>query len=950
MIRRLPPVLALALFIATARADDPQTFYIALSVKENLRQQDWSGAAEITEGQILKIENDSGPMDKVGPDMTWSLVYGRGIAPGATAEKPTAEKGLILTVDAPPDAVITLTTKGGTFSFALKEATKKGIARLDGNVVIYKGGERPGGKDKRARRSLKPKVPPAEIAGEIESERITDPNIQHDWPAVAVTPGGATWMACVRWNGKDRDDIVLTHRPQGGTWGAPIILDDGCWDHYRPTVAAIGEEALVVWSGQKEGNFELYSARVSPDGKAQRIEQLTHAPHSDFNARLLARRDGRAMVVWQSLRAGQSDIFARRLADGKWGDEIRVSPTDANDWEPALAQDSTGAVWISWDSYVNGNYDVFLRRLDGSGLGPVVPITAEPTAQFHSTVAVDRKDRVWVAWDDGGENWGKDFSRSSAAEGSRGLHYSRTIGVRVYADGRVLDPKIDFAKLQTGRMERYIELPQLATDGAGTVWMVFRHWTEPRPTEIYHVYATRLTPDGWSLPWRFKSSSGRNTQWADIAPAPDGSLRVVFASDLRSPDNLPKDQFHALVYSIHAALLARGEGLSDVETAEAKLPQPAGKFSKGPRATLAVGGKNYTLMYGDCHRHTDVRGHSAVDGSILDTFRYAMDAAQLDFLGLGDHNEIFGGKWPDGLRDYQWWWTQKAVDLFDCPPRFVGIYSYEHSMSSPAGHRNILFLKRGAPLRAVDRGEKEPDSPANQPPELWKWIEANVLTQQGQKCVIVPHTFASGPLASWDWPNAPFDCLLEIYQGCRGSYEAWNLPPEEKRGPTQTDKKGHFAQDALAVGNRYGFVSFSDHGSTHNSYAGIWADEPNRKGIIEAMLARRTFAASDEIVLTMTAGERTVGEEFSAKASAPPVLTINAVAPDTILRVDVVKDGKYIWTQKPEAKEFRADFVDKDVKPGECYYYVRLFQRDPESPEGEREIAWASPIFVKYTE
>ncbi|NOZ19603.1 MAG: hypothetical protein GXP25_00780, partial [Planctomycetes bacterium] len=921
------------------------TIYIALSAKERLKQQDWSGSAEISEGRILKVEKDSGSADTIKPDMSWNLVYGRAIPLGTTAKKPTREKGLVITV-APPDAVLTLKTKGGTFSFALKDVTKKGIPRLDGNVIIYAGDRRRSRKGRRKHRRLKP----AQIAGEIESTRITDPQIQHDWPAVAVTPGGATWMACVRWNGKDKDDIVLMRQPPGGTWGEPIVLDDGCWDHYRPAVAALGESALVVWSAQKEGNFDLYSARIPPDGKAQRIEPLTQAPYSDFNPRVIAQGDGRATVVWQALRSGQSDIYARRLSDGKWGEEIRVSPSNANDWQPALAQDSTGTIWITWDNYANGNYDVFLRRLDQNGLGPVIPITTEPTAQFHSTVAVDNKDRVWVAWDDGGKNWGKDFSRSSAAEGSRGLHYSRSIGMRVYADGRVMDPKIDFAKLRTGRMARYAELPQLATDGAGTLWMVFRHWTEPRPTEIYHIYVTKLTPDGWSMPWRFKNSSGRNTQWADIAAGPDGALKVAFASDLRSPDNLPKDQIHALVYGIHLATLPRGEGLADVEMAETKRPQPAAMFVKRTRATLSVGGKTYTLMYGDCHRHTDIRGHSAVDASILDTFRYAMDAAQLDFLGLGDHNEVFGGRWPDGLRDYQWWWTQKAVDLFDCPPHFVGIYSYEHSMSSPAGHRNLLFLKRGAPLRAVDRASKKPDNPANQPPELWKWIETNVLTQPGQKCVVVPHTFAAGPLASWNWPNPPFDCLLEIYQGCRGSYEAWGLPPGEKRGPTQTQKKGHFAQDALAAGNRYGFVSFSDHGSTHNSYAGVWAGELNRRGVIEAMLARRTFAATDEIVLTVTTGDRTVGEQLTTKASSPPMLKIHATAPDTILRVDVVKDGKYIWTQRPEAKEFHADFVDKNAKAGECYYYVRLFQRDPENPKGDPEIAWASPIFVKYAE
>src|SRR5207237_10377004 len=133
---------------------------------------------------------------------------------------------------------------------------------------------------------------------------------------------------------------------------------------------------------------------------------------------------------------------------------------------------------------------------------------------------------------------------------------------------------------------------------------------------------------------------------------------------------------------------------------------------------------------------------------------------------------------------------------------------------------------------------------ANSQRELWRLIGGNVFTESGQISVIVPHTVGAGPLADFNWPNARFDCLLEMYQGCRGSYEAWRLPDKEKRGPTQTDEPGHFAQDALAKGNVYGFVSFSDHGSTHNSWACVWSTKEDRAGLLDAMYARRTYAGS----------------------------------------------------------------------------------------------------------
>jgi len=929
---------------------EKRTFYIKWSAAKPMETANWSGHAEVEPGTVVRVQKDSGASDKVNVDLSWMIVYGRSLKARPTV-KPR-EKGLWLTVDCTADATITVVTKSGTFSFMASEVKKKGLERLDGNVRILPGNA----VRRRARRRRggrrRPSLPPAKILGEFPAERITVKENQSDWPALAIARNGTPWVAYVQWDGQKSDRVLVRRKDQSG-WSEPIVLDDGGWDHYWPSIAPLGRGVAVVWSGQEDGNFDLYCAKISAAGKVESLERITTAPWADFNARMAATRDGSVVLAWQSFRNGRSDVYGRWLRRGKWGPEVRISPSDANDWEPDVACDSTGAAWIVWDSYHAGNYDVFLRRFANGEMGDVISITSETKAQFHSTVAVDRSDRAWVAWDEAGKNWGKDCSRSSSAPGSSGLHASRNLAIRVCANGSLLAPKVKWENIITGAMTKYAELPRLAVDGTGTLWLVFRHWTIRKPTEMFHFYAARLAEGGWEGPWRLANSSGRNSQHPAVALARDGRLVVAYSSDGRSPKNLPKDQVHALPYNVWVASLPKGKGTARV----AMDPLPAQKvrqnFPVPLRPVLTVGGKNYTLVYGDCHRHTDIRGHSGVDGSILDTFRYALDAVPLDYMGFGDHNEVFGGRWPDGLRDYQWWWTQKAIDMFTHPPVFIGLYSYEHSMASPAGHRNILFLRRGAPLRMIDRagkgtGKKGLEIPDNQPPNLWKWVEKDVLTQRGQECVIVPHTFAAGPLAYWNWPTPPFDRLLEIYQGCRGSYEAYNLPPGEKRGPTQTKKPGHFAQDALARGNKYGFVSFSDHRSTHNSFGAVWVSEISREAIFDAMLARHTFAASDQIILKVTADNHMAGDEFTATAKASPAFLIDVHACDRILRVDVVKDGKYVWTRRPEGKTFSAQYRDERPEAGECYYYVRVFQRDPEAPDGDPEIAWGSPFFVTY--
>lgn len=790
-------------------------------------------------------------------------------------------------------------------------------------------------------------MPPAQVAGEIPGERISNPGKQSDWPAIAAGADGSLWSAWIEWNDKDADRVLIRRRDAKGVWGSEIEIADGNWDHYSPTIVARGPDAMAIWSGQSNGNFDLFGATITAAGKVGKFERLTTAPFSDFNARAASDKAGNVTVVWQTFRNGNSDIYARRYAKNKWGAEVRVSTSDANDWEPSIALAANGTAWIAWDGYKTGDYDVYLRSFDGKNLGDVVTMTTEPAAQFHTTIAVDDRDRVWVAWDEADQNWGKDFSRVSAAPGSKGLHYSRKIGMRVYANGRVQDPGGDFQSILTGRMTRYAELPHLIFDGKGALCMVFRHWTATKPNEIFHFYATRLSGGKWSAPWRLAQSSGQNTQHSSLAVLPDGSVTAAYSSDGRSETNLPTDASHALHYNVYLSSIPAGDGRAEVAFSDAKLPPPGVKAPLRPRAEMTAGGKRYRLLLGDAHRHTDIRGHSGVDGSVLDTYRYALDAAQLDWLGTADHNEVTGGRWPDGLRDYQWWTVQKTVDLMTHSPVFTGVYSYEHSLNRPSGHRNILFLKRGAPLRIADRERKLDD---NLPPNLWQWVNENVLTQSGQKLVIVPHTFgeASQPLADFKWDTPKFDCLLEIYQGARSSYEAFRLPAGEKRGPSQIDEEGHFAQDALKRGNKYGFVSFSDHGSTHNSWAAIWAPTEDRQGLFDGLSSRRTYAASDEMILKVTAGGRMPGEEFTASASTPPVIEAAIVAPENIVRIDVVRDGKYIFTTRPGTRSASLRFQDRDVKPGKAYYYLRVFQVDTENPEGDPEVAWTSPWFVTY--
>ena len=122
------------------------------------------------------------------------------------------------------------------------------------------------------------------------------------------------------------------------------------------------------------------------------------------------------------------------------------------------------------------------------------------------------------------------------------------------------------------------------------------------------------------------------------------------------------------------------------------------------------GGKTYQLARGEFHRHTEYTAHRDGDGSLEDMWRYAQDAADMDWLGNGDHDNGFGHQYP-------WWITQKTMDIYHNPPWFIAPYTYERSVEWPNGHRNVIFTRRG--IRTLPRGDmqRQTNSPARPTPK-----------------------------------------------------------------------------------------------------------------------------------------------------------------------------------------------------------------------------------------
>src|SRR5260370_18345926 len=264
-------------------------------------------------------------------------------------------------------------------------------------------------------------------------------------------------------------------------------------------------------------------------------------------------------------------------------------------------------------------------------------------------------------------------------------------------------------------------------------------------------------------------------------------------------------------------------------------PDEAEQVARVRKHKIEFGGKTYHIYRGDLHRHTDISIDGMGDGSIMDLHRYALDAAALDFILVSDHN-------MGNDQELPWWRKQKANDLYTAAGSFISMYGNERSVPYPNGHRNVIWPERGhrtlpLPQRAIAKQMEEDTG------KLYAYLKRT-------DGICTAHTSATDQGTNWAEFDGGLEPIVELFQGYHTSYEAPGAPKtvddktDQIHGPYKPDG---FISKALAKEYRVGFQSSSDHVSTHVSFACVLAEEISRKGLIDAMKRRHTYAATDNI-------------------------------------------------------------------------------------------------------
>ena len=792
------------------------------------------------------------------------------------------------------------------------------------------------------------------------------------------------------------DQILLLHYSKSQrVWTGPFAVSGTGEDAMRSTVAIdAGGRAWIFYSLQRSGNFDIYARSSDSSGNMSSEIRLTSDPGTDLFPAAAADSTGKIWVVWQGFRNNNLEILASVQNGSSFWPETIVSASPASDWDPAIATAANGEVAVSWDTYDKGDYDVYVRRLQFNNsitMDAPIPVAATLSFEARSTLVYDPQNRLWIAYEVSGPDWGKDYGSYDTTGIS--LYHNHTIQVRclvgndLYSTnndvatvlpgspaGEVFqpsspgpfgpqpDPSLANNRAPNGDVGFTVKLdgpkntfPHLATDSDGTVYLTFREpagdglsTSNATGSTIGSVWITAMVYfDGarWHGPGLLANTDAVSDNRPSILPLGAGHLLIASSMDHRLsplPNGTPaNDSANEDVYALELNVsrtqqtpLLTKIGQVTPATPPASVAAEAGAISAAQSYRPTINGQPYQLLRGDFHRHTEISLDGARDGPLIDSYRYFIDAAALNWVGCCDHDD-------GSAREYTWWIMQKFTDAYFLPGKFVPMYYYERSVNYPEGHRNVIFAQRGVrtlprlPLSATT--SNPPGPPAADTTMLYAYLHFF-------NGISAPHTSATDQGTDWRNHDPVVEPFVEIYQGARQDYEMPNAPRTNSASDSISGfEAAGYVSNALGLGYQLGFEASSDHVSTHISFTNIWVTAPTRAAVMAAMHSRHMYGSTDDILADFRSGTHMMGETFTT--TTPPVFTVRLFGTAAFQNVSVIKDGNVVFSTSGD-RVVSFTYQDTAAQKGKTsYYYVRALQV-PEAPNNAGQVVWVSPMWV----
>jgi hypothetical protein len=594
-------------------------------------------------------------------------IYGARVAPDGTV---LDQAGIVISAAA-GDQEAPAVAFGGTSYLVVWRDTR------NGSYDIYGARLSPGGE------VLDAEAIPITIAGNSQTD-------------ASVAFGDSTYLVVWTDSRNGTEDVYGTRVTGAGAVldSAGIAISTASGAQHYPSVAYQGTLWLVAWQDSRNGQPDIYGARVAGDGTSPDTSgvAISTGPADEMHPRVAS--DGaRFFVVWDDLRnASDSDIYAARVdTSGSVLDSSGIAVcVDGADQAYVQAGFDGTDYFIVWDDLRGGStWDVYGVHVDTGGTlieSDAIAICLDPSQQFGLAMAFDGADWL-LAWHDS-RNGPKDIyglrvaqdgtvidaeailitSSASpqsypalASDGSAFLAVWHELrdgsydirGTRVALDGTVLDP----AGLAISTASGDQMYPAVAFDGTNYVAV----WQDRRGSTL-DIYAARIAPDGTVLdPTGIPVCAVANQQEHPSLAFGSTTYMVVWQDNRGG------------TYDIFAGRL----------TPAGTVINPAGipicnASRDQERPAISFDGTNYMVVWQD-----ERNVYNDIYGARVNTI-----GAVLDSGGVGISNAILAQEYPDivfdGAKHVVVWQDKRGSSNYDIYMARVGT---DGTVMDPSGIR-----------------------------------------------------------------------------------------------------------------------------------------------------------------------------------------------------------------------------------------------------------------------
>lgn len=797
---------------------------------------------------------------------------------------------------------------------------------------------------------------------------LTDFDDAQDEGPILIGNGKSAWLVTLqRLDYPEDKERIALYELEGGNWreAKPVTAEPGQFEALTAHCAT-GGDPVLAWTELKEGRWTIV-ASTGKNGSFETAVPISDPAHRAINPVAKAVGPREYLVAWEEFGQGRFTLWMARFANERWSQPVRVAGEgEASYFDPAVEVAKSGEIYFAYSCTDGPHRNIYMAILDPHSLQAktTIPVaiggghTERVNINWKPALAFDKSGRLWVSWES---------NRNTAhMEDSDSFTGDRCCAMVCYRDGKLYEPKQTGRWLFTGMNDH---LPTFHRDAEGNLYALTHcggYFDGNKPVMNWWSFrASYLDPaTGWTAPVTYLKTKQKGEQLRpSILFAPDGqSFWMTWKSDETEDTSLPEanetpvrmrtrrrgrlqmEQFAAPRLSGALAEMDFVPAVVEEHHPVAGFQPYRGGRPRIARRTTTYNGETYTLIVGDLHEHSE---HSlcwpaGTDGTFHDDLRYAIYSEGLDFFGMTDHdaqiNEVFYRK------------CMRMADFYNDPDFFVGVPALEWTKGDEGaipirhgvGHRNLIFpdiTEARKFIRNRDEIYSWADPETALADDLWAFIHSRNID-----CVAIPHHPAdSTHTFDWETHHPEGEPVVEIFQ-CRGNAEYRGAPRminESREHPTTADNA--FVDYALRDKKfQLGFIASGDHNNIGTGIACLWVKEVSRKGILEALRARRTFATTGEKILVDLRVNGVWGGE-TTPTDGPPKLSFRVEAVHSIASIDILRNSRVVYSWQPagDSKMEAGEWVDPDYKneTGVLYYYARVMQQN-------NHIAWSSPVWV----